>query len=317
MKQIRNFLLIILGLLLFLSCEIVSPYVDAVFLKMDEDKLNDAATGTVAMVSGFDASAASYDASMSEGLMTISWNAPVAYGSQTEAVQTIVRGSGGILTDHNSGFSVYDGSTSTIQATYPVALNDQYNFGIWTADAAGNVSDGQFDSATISDTTLSILYDGYTYDYYDWGSYSYVDVSRFGNEPLLINESRTEYSYIFLKFEAMTVSNVINTRLKLYVENAGNVVNIEIAEPSTSWSSATSASTLNSMTAGSQTSYTLGSTGTYTNWDISIFVQDWESNPDYGLRLDDTSGGTNTSFTCSEDSVTANRPELIIYYGTD
>lgn len=311
MKQIRNCLLIILGLLLFLSCEIISPYVDAVSLKMDEDKLNEAATG-VAMVSGFDASATSYDASIPEGLMTISWNAPVVYGSQTAAVRTIVRGSGGILTDHTSGFSVYDGSIGTTQATYPVALNDQYNFGIWTEDVDGNVSDGQFDSATIADTTATIEYDGYTHFESGYGHFSDFDGSN-----VTINYYDSDDSYVYMKFYTPTVSNIIDADLRLFIENEGSVVDIEIAAPTSSWTDLTSPSTLNSMTAGSQTSYTMGSTGTYTNWDITSFVQAWKINPNYGLRLDDTSGGNITSFSSLENTISTRRPELIIYYGTD
>jgi len=317
MKRILVILFVIPGFLFFISCNIESPYIDALSDKIDSDKSSDdlppaddnPTSDGVATVTNFTASVESYDSVNDLGVIKLTWDAPVVTGNQTTADRIVVRENEAVNpTGLSSGTAVFDGAGSATMAQYNNASLGFYpHFGIWTVDADGNVSTGQFDNVSIQKDSVSILYDGYIY----WGMYT-----EFSDTNNPVNYSGTSDSYCFIKFNNLPVYNkIIRADLGLYLYSSGTCVDIELSRVNAAWTSGSSFNTLNTLSVSSIGSFSKGTLNAYTRWDVTATVIDWGSSADYGFRMNDTANGSNTAYYSNEN--TSNKPKLDIYYESE
>jgi len=307
MKQIKIPVIVLLVIFLFLSCDISSPYIDAIFVKMDEDLV---AESSVATVSSFSASATSYDsASGGPGIISLNWVAPVVSGNQTAADSIVIRyGEGTDPADIDSGIELYDSSAAITNFDLnTVDLGISYHFGIWTKDAEDNVSTGQFDSASIQMTTLLAVVDGY--------SDSYNFTTNFNGTVLYAGDPTWSPLKTYIQFGPVTAYDlIVQADLELYLTEQGSVVNFEVDRVEESWNSTFLYNELDDLSIFSLGSFTKGSNNSYSRWNVTSTVQYWLNSSNYGFRIWDNQEDTRSGFSSSESG---NQPQLKIYYGSD
>lgn len=298
----------LIGLLLILpfllTCNISSPYIDVLTEKIEKDW-----SGTTTAPAGnILAQAIAYDSDTNLGTIQLTWDTTVPASDQNEAVFLYIRGKTAEQPqDTADGFEVYHGDLSINNISIDnIALGDRYHFGIWAQDQYGKLSEPVYAQASIQADTLEAVSDLH----YENGTPS---VNVIHPELYLGHLDGFNYS-IHILFDDLTFSNVLRADLRLFTTEAGTTGNIEIFTLNESWSGSDDAATLSGKSATLYTDiFTDISVSTWTKWDITGMVQNWEQNSNYGIRITDSSSAEAARFRSSEN-VGDLTPKIDIYY---
>ncbi|MBB6481645.1 hypothetical protein [Spirochaeta isovalerica] len=294
---------------LIVSCDIASPYIDAILVKIDEDSEGGGgdADPEVAKVGNFSAVATALDLGVSSSIQ-LTWDDAVATDNQTEAVEIIIR----VKQDTNptgpaDGEEVYIGSALLSEYIFSdFMIGALYHFGIWTKDASAYISEGQFDSASIQIAYYKASLDAYTDPYQSASGPIFSPAELYAG-----SDGVNLHSYI--NFPSVDVENVLQAFFSIGIQSPGNVIAVDIGRISQNWNTS---STFDDLFYGSYVD--IGSWNSDTSpifMDITTTVEYWKNNSCYGLRLFDNEGEYRAVLNSLQDFV--NYPELKVYYGSD
>jgi len=320
MKNTPFPLLLLLLSIVFASCDISSSYIDAITVKVNQDKENSGGDNpvikSVTAITDFQASVSSYNTGTSRGNIVLTWTLPAPASTENEANFIYIRVGDGFLPSGTSeGLEVYQGDPSVGTAAFPDAvLGSSYRFAAWTEDLEGNLSDSVKVNAAIAHATLSVLYDTYIDEYmYNYGG----GTNQFPSSSILkAGQDSGGACVSFIQFDTIANTAIVQADLNIYLSSLGDVTNFEVSRLESSWNTSSTYTSLAGLSRTLIGSFTKGAVGWH-KWDLTSTAQHWEtvnSGSNYGIRIEDQQNAYNGQFSSIEG---ANSPYMDLYYQSE